>query len=63
MPQIEKAHPSGVKSNEYLFDKLPIVLLKMEKPKKNFLKKQIRKYALLFLSLPEGLMIILLKKD
>ena len=36
MPQIEKAHPSGVKSNEYLFDKLPIVLLKMEKPKKFF---------------------------
>ena len=32
-PQIEKAHPSGVKSNAYLFDRLPTVLLKMEKPK------------------------------
>ena len=55
-PQIEKAHPSGVKSNEYLSDRPPIVFLKMEKPKISSIKrknilKQISKCF--FLLLPE----------
>ena len=49
MPQIEKAHPSGVKSNEYLFDKLPIVLLKMEKSKKKIFKETDKKMCITIL--------------